>query len=114
MTEDEMVGWQHQCNGHELGQNPGDGRGQGSLGEGNGNSIQYSCPENPVDGRAWWAAVNEVSQNQIQLKQLGMHALEKEMATRSSILAWRIPGTEEPGGLPSMGWHRVGHDLAAT
>ena len=114
MTEDEMVGWQHQCNGHELGQNPGDGRGQGSLGEGNGNSIQYSCPENPVDGRAWWAAVHEVSQNQIQLKQLGMHALEKEMATRSSILAWRIPGTEEPGGLPSMGWHRVGHDLAAT
>ena len=54
------------------------------------------------------------SQNQIQLKQLGMHALEKEMATHSSILAWRIPGTEEPGGLLSMGSHRVGHDLAAT
>ena len=84
------------------------------VGEGNGNPLQYSCLENPVDGRAWWAAVHEVSQNQIQLKQLGMHALEKEMATRSSILAWRIPGTEEPGGLPSMGWHRVGHDLAAT
>ena len=58
-----MVGWQHQCNGHELGQNPGDGRGQGSLGEGNGNSLQYSCLENPVDGRAWWAAVHEVSES---------------------------------------------------
>ena len=41
-----------------------------------------------------------------------MHALEKEMATHSSVLAWRIPGTEEPGGLPSMGSHRVGHDLS--
>ena len=69
-----MVGWQYQCNGHELGQNPGDGRGQGGLGEGNGNSLQYSCLENPVDGGAWWAAVHEVSQSQTQLKPLGMHA----------------------------------------
>ena len=43
-----------------------------------------------------------------------MHALEKEMATHSSVLAWRIPGTEEPGGLPSMGSHRVGHDLVGS
>ena len=43
-------------------------------------------------------------------QRLHFHALEKEMATHSSVLAWRIPGTEEPGGLPSMGSHRVGHD----
>ena len=77
------------------------------AGEGNGNPL-----ENSVDGGAWWAAVHGVAQSRTRLKQPSMqcrHALEKEMATHSSILAWRIPGTEEPGGLPSMGWHRVGH-----
>ena len=67
---------------------------------------------------AWWAAVHGVAQNETQLKRLAcMHELEKEMATHSSILPWRILGTEEPGGLPSMGSHRVRHDcsdLAAT
>ena len=81
-----------------------------SMGEGSGNTLQYSCLENPVDRGAWRAAVHRVAQSQTQLKQLSMHALEKKMATHSSILAWRIPGTEEPGGLPSMGSHRVGHD----
>ena len=80
------------------------------LGEGNGNPLQYSCLENPVDRKALWAAVHRVAQSQTRLKRLSMHALEKEMATHSSVLAWRIPGTEEPGGQPSMGLHRVGHD----
>ena len=72
--------------------------------------LQYACLENPVDRGAWWAAVHRVAKSQTQRKRLSMHALEKEMATHSSVLAWRIPGTEEPGGLPSMGSHRVGHD----
>ena len=79
-------------------------------GEGNGNPLKYSCLENPVDRGAWWAAVHGVTQSQTRLKQFSMHALEKEMATHSSILAWRTPGTEEPSGLLSMGSHRVGHD----
>ena len=70
--------------------------------------------ENPRDGGAWWAAVHGVAEGQTQLSDFTFtfhfHALEKEMATHSSVLAWRIPGTGEPGGLPSMGSHRVGHD----
>ena len=66
------------------------------------------------EGEAWWAAVHGVAKSRAQLSDFTFtfhfHALEKEMATRSSILAWRIPGTEEPSGLPSMGSHRVGHD----
>ena len=87
------------------------------VGEGNGNPLQCSCLENPRDGGAWWAAVHRVAQSQTQLKRLSMHALEKEMATHSSVLAWRIPGMAEPGGLPSMGSHGVGYnwsDLAAA
>ena len=65
-------------------------------------------------GGAWWAAVNEVAKSQTRLSNFTFtfhfHALEKEMATHSSGLAWRIPGTGEPGGLPSVGSHRVGHD----
>ena len=81
------------------------------LGEGNGNPLQYSCLENPVDEGAWWASVHRATQSWNDWSNLAcMHALEKEMATHPSILAWRIPGTEEPGGLPSMGSHRVGHD----
>ena len=76
--------------------------------------LQYSCLENLMDGRAWWAAVHGVAKNQARLSDFTFtfhfHALEKEMATHSSVLAWRIPGTAEPGGLPSMGSHRVGHD----
>ena len=62
-----------------------------------------------MDREAWRAAVHGVAKSQTRLKRLSMHALEKEMATHSSILAWRIPGTKEPGWLPSMGLHRVGH-----
>ena len=83
-------------------------------GEGDGTPLQYSCLENPMDGRAWWAVVHGVMKSQTQLSNFRFtfhfHALEKEMATHSSVLAWRIPGMGEPGGLPSMGSHRVGHD----
>ena len=83
-------------------------------GEGNGTPLQYSCLENPMDGGAWWAAVHGVTKSQTWLSDFTFtfhfHALEKEMATHSNVLAWRIPGTEEPSGLPSMGSHRVGHD----
>ena len=85
-----------------------------SLGEGTGTPLQYSCLENPMDGRAWWAAVHEVARSQTQLSNFPFtfhfRALEKEMATHSSVFAWRIPGMEEPDRLPSMGSHRVGHD----
>ena len=84
------------------------------IGEGNGTPLQYSCLENPTDRGAWWAAVRGVTKSQTRLSDLTFtfhfHALEKEMATHSSVLAWRIPGMEEPGGLPSVGSHRVGHD----
>ena len=90
-------------------------------GEGNGNPLQYSCLENPMDGRAWWAAVYGVTKSRTWLSDFSFTfhfpALEKEMATHSSVLAWRIPGTGEPGGLLSLGLHRVGHnwsDLAAA
>ena len=64
-----------------------------------------------MDRGAWWAAVHRVAQSRTRLKQLSMqHALEKKMATHSIVLPWRIPGTEEPGGLPSLGSHSVGHD----
>ena len=70
--------------------------------------------ENPMDGGAWWAAVLGVAKSRTRLSDFTFtfhfHALEKEMATHSSVLAWRIPGMGEPGGLPSMGSHRVGHD----
>ena len=86
-------------------------------GEGDGTPLQYSCLENPMDGGAWWAAVHGVAKSQAQLSDFTFpfhfHALEKEMATHSSVLAWRIPGTVEPGGLPSMGSHRVGHNWSS-
>ena len=85
-----------------------------NFGEGNGTPLQYSCLKNPMDGGAWWAAVHGVAKSQTRLSDFTFtfhfHALEKEMATHSSVLAWRIPGTEEPGRLPSLGSHRVGHD----
>ena len=82
--------------------------------EGNGTPLQFSCLENPVDRGAWKAAVYGVAKSQTRLSDFTFtfhfHALEKAMATHSSVLAWRIPGMGEPGGLPSMGSHRVGHD----
>ena len=84
------------------------------IGEGNGNPLQCSCLENPRDSGAWWTAACGVAQSWTRLSDFTFtfhfHALEKEMATHFSVLAWRIPGTGEPGGLPSMGSHRVGHD----
>ena len=83
-------------------------------GEGIGTPLQYSCLENPMDRGAWWAAVHGVAKSQARLSDFTFtfhfHALEKEMATHSSVLAWRIPGTAEPDGLPSKGSHRVRHD----
>ena len=82
--------------------------------KGNGTPLQYSCLENPMDGGAWWAAVHGVAKSRTRLSvftfTFHFHALEKEMATHSSVLAWRIPETGESGGLPSMGSHRVRHD----
>ena len=84
------------------------------VGEGNGTPLQYSCLENPMDRGAWWAAVHGVTKSRTWLSgftfTFHFHALEKEMATHSSVLAWRIPGTGEPSRLPSMGSHRVRHD----
>ena len=87
-----------------------------SGGEGNGTPLQYSCLENPMDGGAWWAADHGVTKSRTQLSDFTFtfhfHALEKGMATHSSVLVWRIPGTGEPGGPLSMGSHRVGHDCS--
>ena len=83
-----------------------------AIGEGKGNPLQYSCLENPTDTGAWWAAVHGVARSRTRLSDFTFrfHALEKEMATHSSVLAWRVPGMAEPGGLLSLGSHRVGHD----
>ena len=84
------------------------------FGEGDGTPLQYSCLENPMGGGAWWAAVHGVAKSWTQLSDFTFtfhfHALEKEMATHSSVLAWRISGMREPGGLPSMGSPKVRHD----
>ena len=83
-------------------------------GEGNGTPLQCSCQENPMNGGARKAGIHGVDEGRTRLSDFPFtfhfHALEEEMATHSSVLAWRIPGTGEPGGLPSMGSHRVGHD----
>ena len=95
------------CNAGDPGSIPASGR---SPGEGNGNLLQYSCLENPMEG----GTVHGVAKSQTQLSNLTFtfhfHALEKVMATHSSVLAWRVPGTGEPGGLLSLGSHTVGHD----
>ena len=80
----------------------------------NGTPLQYSCLENPMDGGAWQAAVPGVAKSRTRLSDFTFtfhfHALEKAMATHSSVLAWRIPGMAKPDGLLSLGSHRVGHD----
>ena len=95
--------------------NAGSIPGKGSSpGEGNGTPLQDTCLENPMDGGTWWAAVHGVAKSRTRLSDFPFtfhfHALEKAMATHSNVPAWRIPGTGEPGRLPSMGSHRVGHD----
>ena len=84
-----------------------------SNGEGDGTPLQYSCLENPMGGGPWWIAVHGVTKSRTGLSDFTFtfhfHALEKEMAAHSSVRAWRIPGTGEPDGLPSMGSQRVGH-----
>ena len=85
-----------------------------SKGAGNGTPLQYSCLENPMDGGAWWAAVHGVVKSQTQLSDFTFtfyfHALEKEMASHSTTFAWKIPRTEEPGKLQSMGLQIVAHN----
>ena len=87
-------------------------------GEGNGNSLQYSCLENPIDGGAWWAAVHGVAKSRTRLSDFTFtfhfHALEKEMATHSSVLAWRIPGMGEPSGKDSELTSFHGHTKITT
>ena len=79
-----------------------------------GTLLQYSCLENPMDRETWWAAVHGVTKSRTWMSYFTFtfhfHALEKEMATCSSVLAWRIPGMVEPDGLSSMGSHRIEHD----
>ena len=86
----------------------------GDVREGNGTPLQYSCLENHMDGGAWWAAVHGVAESQTRLSDFALtfpfHALKREMATHSSVLAWRIPGMGEPGGLLFMGLQRVGRN----
>ena len=80
----------------------------------NGTPLQVSCLENPMDGGAWQAVVHGVAKSWTLLSNFTFtfhfHTLEKEMANHSGVLAWRIPGMGEPGGLPSMGSHGVRHD----
>ena len=84
------------------------------YGEGTSTPLQSSRLEDHMDGGAWWAAVLGFSKSQTQPSDFTFtfhfRALEKEMATHASVLAWRIPGTGGPSGLPSMGSHKVGHD----
>ena len=98
-------------NAGDLGSIPGSGRFPGG---GNGNPLQYSCLENLMDRGAWYATVHGVAKSRTRMSDFAFtfhfHALEKEMASHSSVLAWRIPGTREPGGLPSLGLHRVEYD----
>ena len=107
-AEDKMVRWHQQLNGHEFDQTPGENRRK------QWHPTPVLLPGKSMDGGAWWAAVHGVAKIRTWLSDFTFtfhfHALEKEMTAHSSILAWRIPGMAEPGGLPSMGSHKVGHN----
>ena len=113
-----MVERRHQLYGHEFEQVLGVGDGQGSLAEKavapHSRTLAWESPWTEEPGGAWWAAVRGVAKSPTLLSDLTftfhLHAPEEEMATHSNVLAWRIPGTGEPGGLPSKGSQRVGHD----
>ena len=115
-----MESWQGQWGLAELSERQACTQGKASFiitiyaTEGNGTPLQYSHLENPMGRGASWAAVHGVAKGRIRLSDFTftfhLHALEKKMKTHSSVLAWRIPGTGEPGGLPSVGSHRVGHN----
>ena len=120
IAEDETVGWHHQFNGHELEQAPGDSKGQESLAcysswglkeldmteSLNSNDSETHSTQFPVI----FTNFQRFFYCQIIHYELTAKDLEKGMAMHSSILAWRIPGTGDPGGLSSMGLHRVGHN----
>ena len=102
------------CDAGDVGSIPRSGR---PSGKGNSNPLQYSCLENPVDRGAWRATVHGAAKSQTQLKWLNVHPvlyLKQEMATHSSILAWKVSWTEEPGWLQSMGLQRVRRDWALS
>ena len=80
------------------------------LGEGNGTPLQYSCLENAMDTGSLVGCSPWDLKESDMTERLHFHGLQKEVANHPSILAWRIPGTGEPGGLPSVGSHRVGHN----
>ena len=109
------IGKESTCNAGDMGSISGWRK---STGEGNGNSLQYSCMENFKDRGAWQATVHGVKKNQTWLSwrefNIIIYVPKKAMATHSSTLAWKIPRTEEPGGLQSMGLLRVGHDWATS
>ena len=102
------AGKESACDVGDQGSIPGLGK---SFGGGHGNPLQYSCLENPMDRGAWQASVHGVAKSRTLLSDFTFHfhALE-EMATHSSVLASIIPGMGEPGGLPYLGSHRIGHN----
>ena len=108
------MGKETACNARDAGDMGSIPASERSPGGGHSNPLQYSCLENSMDGEAWWSTVHRVAKSGTGLSNLTFPfhfpALEKERAIHYSTLAWRIPGVGEPGGLPTLGSHRVRHD----